>query len=281
MHNFVIHLNFNFKTHTMYSLTQKIKFPVFISIFLLVILQVNRLNANIYQVGEELEYEVRFLGIRLGTIQIISEGIEQNSGKDVFKAKSIIKSSDGIPFVSLYTIFESWFDTSITHSYRFKGNTKFLSDNWSYHLLLFDYKRNRIISEKWENKRFLSSDTIQTRTKWNDGLSLFFLARQFVDARKNYRIPTFMGDDTTYTELNFLGKRENIKINAVNYPVKTIFFNGNANWEGVYGLTGRFEGWFSDDEARIPIRAKMKVLVGNVSIELIKWNRKSWNPTKS
>ncbi len=240
-----------------------------------------QLIASIYQEGEELEYEVRFLGIKLGTIQIISEGIEQNSGKEVFKAKSVIKSSDGIPFVSLHTIYESWFDKNITHSYRFKGNTKFLSDTWSYQELTFDYRRNTIINEKWENRQLISSDTLISNKKWNDGLSLFFLARQFVDAKKSYKIPTFMGDDTTFTELNFSGKRENINIKSVNYPIKTIFFNGNANWEGVYGLTGKFEGWFSDDESKVPIRAKMKVLVGNVTIELVKWNRKSWSPPRS
>lgn len=253
-------------------------FPV--NSLILLILFPLHLCASIYQEGEELEYEVRFLGIKLGTIQIISEGIEQNSGKDVFKAKSIIKSSEGIPFVSLHTIYESWFDKNITHSYRFKGNTKFLNDTWSYQELTFDYRRNKIINEKWENKQLISSDTLNSNKKWNDGLSLFFLARQFVDAKKSYKIPTFMGDDTTFTELNFLGKRENVTIKSVNYPIKTIFFNGNANWEGVYGLTGKFEGWFSDDEAKVPIRAKMKVLVGNVSIELVKWNRKNWSPPR-
>jgi len=47
---------------------------------------------------------------------------------------------------------------------------------------------------------------------------------------------------------------------------------------GNYGLSGKFEGWFSDDDAHIPIKAKMNVYVGSVVIELVKWKRGSWNP---
>jgi N-acetylglucosamine kinase-like BadF-type ATPase len=50
-----------------------------------------------------------------------------------------------------------------------------------------------------------------------------------------------------------------------------VYFRGNSNWTGIYGLTGAFEGWFSDDDARVPIRAKMRVYVGNVLIELVRW----------
>ena len=45
-------------------------------------------------------------------------------------------------------------------------------------------------------------------------------------------------------------------------------------------LKGSFEGWFSDDEARIPIVSKMNVYVGNVVIELVKWKRPGWVPPR-
>jgi hypothetical protein len=43
-------------------------------------------------------------------------------------------------------------------------------------------------------------------------------------------------------------------------------------------MTGDFVGWFSDDAAAVPIKGKLKVLLGNVTVELIRWNRKGWNP---
>lgn len=235
---------------------------------------------SVFLAGEEIEYEVSFLGIKLGSIKIITEGAQKLNGKDIYKAKAFIKSYEGIPFVGLQTTYESWIDKSLSYSHKFIGNSKFLSDAWTYQELIFDYDNNKIRDSKWENKQPMGVLEFATKKKWNDGLSLFFLARQFTDSKKNIRIPTYMGDDTAHTSINFSGKREAIEIDAVKYPIRTILFNGQANWEGVYGLSGKFEGWFSDDEARVPIKAKMKVLVGNVNIELVRWKRNGWTPPK-
>jgi hypothetical protein len=62
--------------------------------------------------------------------------------------------------------------------------------------------------------------------------------------------------------------------------VDVVHFEGRADFEGIFGMTGDFEGWFSNDEARVPILAKMKVIIGNIRIELTKWNREGWKPPK-
>lgn len=236
---------------------------------------------SIFQKGEEIEYEVSFLGIGLGSIKIITEDQENLGDKLVQKAKALIKSYDGIPYVSLSTVYQSWMDPSATYSYKFVGNSKFLSPYWLYQEINFDYKLGRIYNDQWENKQKILSDTLYSNNKWSDGLSLFFLARQYTNLKKNFRIPTFMGKDTAFTQLNFLAKRENVSIDAVNYPIRALYFNGTANWEGVYGLSGKFEGWFSDDDARVPLKARMKVIIGSVNIELIKWKRQGWVPPKA
>jgi hypothetical protein len=71
-----------------------------------------------------------------------------------------------------------------------------------------------------------------------------------------------------------------VEIDALDYEIRTVHFQGEANWTGVYGITGKFDGWFSDDEARVPIRAKMKLYVGNADIELVRWKRPGWTPPK-
>ena len=56
---------------------------------------------------------------------------------------------------------------------------------------------------------------------------------------------------------------------------------GTADFTGIYGMSGDFEGWFSNDEARIPILAKMKVIIGSVTIELTRWTRTGWSPPRA
>ncbi|MFN3306480.1 MAG: DUF3108 domain-containing protein [Candidatus Kapaibacteriota bacterium] len=229
--------------------------------------------------SEDLLYEVSFLGIKLGTIRVVTENHEQLQGKLVHKAKAYIDSYSGIPFVSLHAVFSSWFDQSIGFSYKFTSSMK-EKDYWLYDQILFDYPNKKITIEKFKKNQKYYSNVISTSKMWSDGLSLFFLAREYTRSKKNIKIPTLMDVDTAYTYINFHGARENITIESIGYPVRTVRFNGKADWTGIYGLTGHFEGWFSDDDASVPIKAKMNVYIGSINIELIKWNRKGWIPPK-
>lgn len=250
--------------------------------FIIVIILINFQNLfpQVIFPGEDLKYEVSFYGIKLGTIRVITIGEENISGKKVYKTISYMDTYKGIPFVDLHNVYESWLDPSITFSHKFFGTMKSSNSNET-QLLLFDYINGNILNEKKKNKELIFRENIPITQKYNDGLSLFFLARKFLNSNKSFKIPTIIDKDTTYTIINFLGKKEKIEISAVKYPIKTVALEGKAEWKGVYGLNGKFQGWFSDDDARIPILAKMNVYVGDVRIELVEWKRTNWTPPKA
>ncbi|MGB9853135.1 MAG: DUF3108 domain-containing protein [Candidatus Kapaibacteriota bacterium] len=229
--------------------------------------------------SEELLYEVSFFGVKLGTIRIVTEENEKLDGKVVHRAKAYIDSYSGIPFVDLHAVFTSWFDPSVSFSYKFNSSMK-EKDYWLFDQIFFDYKNKSIKIEKFKkNQRYFFKEIV-TSKKWNDGLSIFFLAREYTKSKKNVKIPTLMDKDTVYTYINFDGSIQSVEIPSIGYPVRTVHFSGKADWTGIYGLTGYFEGWFSDDEASVPIKAKMNVYIGSINIELIRWNRKGWSPPK-
>jgi len=244
------------------------------------ILPLQELNAQSFiPDGEELTYEVSFMGIKLGSIKMVYEGQMDYNGGDVSKFKAYIQSYDGIPFVDLYVIFESWLDPSLKFSNKFASTTK-ESGSWIYEQILFDYPNKNLEIKEWKDKELVKTTNINTARKWSDGMGLFYIARKLVHSGKNVSIPTVINRDTVHTSIYFVGDKEKVDIDAVSYPVRTVYFHGNANWTGVYGMTGKFEGWFSDDDARVPIKAKMKVYVGSVEIELKHWKRKGWGPPK-
>jgi hypothetical protein len=72
-----------------------------------------------------------------------------------------------------------------------------------------------------------------------------------------------------------------VEIDAVDYPIDVVGFEGNAEFVGIFGLTGGFDGWFSNDEARVPIVAHMKVILGSVTLELMSWKRPGWTPPRA
>lgn len=233
-------------------------------------------------VKEDLLYEVSFLGIPLGTIRIVTYGTELLNGKPVVRAAAYIDSHPNIPFVELHSIFNGWIDTSLTFSYQFRGSTKLRDSLWSYNYAIFDYDRQRVIIEEGVKDTVWQRMEFQSTKRWNDGFSLFYLARKFITLGRSIAVPTVIEFDTTKTIFYFRNEKKTVEIDAVPYPVRTRYFEGKALWKGIYGLTGEFRGWFSDDDASVPIYAKMKVYLGSVTIELVRWQREdNWMPPKA
>ncbi|MCU0425158.1 MAG: DUF3108 domain-containing protein [Candidatus Kapabacteria bacterium] len=234
--------------------------------------------AQMFQPSEVLEYEVSYLGILLGTIKMTVERADTLRGNNIFKAKADIDTAPGIPFVEFHSVYETWMDASAQHSHQFIASSK-TKAGWEYTRYDFLQPQGKIhVEEGIKNTKQKEFD-ILTPKRWNDGLSLFFFAREFVKSGRYVNVPTVINGDTARTLINFRDiQRENLTLNNVQYPVKTLYFKGEAKWKGIYGLEKDFEGWFSDDEARIPIRAKMKVIVGKVDIQLVRWKRANWSP---
>lgn len=260
---------------------KQFKLKLLIAIFSIFIFNISYSQSKVISQGEYIEYDVSFLGVKLGKIIIESEEIVDFKGKKVFKAKAEMKSNPGIPFVSLHAFFDSWMDTRLTNSYEFVGSTKGDENIWEKETFFMEYDKNLITYEKRVKDEVTETKPMPFNQKVVDGCALFFFARQFTDIKKSVKVPTVIGNSISYTHLNFHGTKTQTKIAAINYPVKTLFFDGRSEWEGIYGLKGYFKGWFSDDEARVPIKAQMNVYVGNVDIELVKWKRNNWTPPKA
>lgn len=260
----------------------KIKYyAVFIILLAMFGYQESKSQTKVVFPGELIEYEVSFMGIKLGNISIETQDIIDFKGRKVLKAKAEMKSNPGIPFVSLHAFFDSWMDTRLTNSYEFVGSTKGDEKIWEKETFFMDYDKKVITYQKKVKDVVTETKPMPFDKKVLDGCALFFFARQFTDLKKSIKVPTVIGSGISYTNLNFHGTKSKTTIPSVKYPIKTLFFDGNAEWEGIYGLKGQFKGWFSDDEARVPIKAQMNVYVGNVDIELIKWTRGSWQPPKA
>lgn len=254
----------------------------FLGLCIALVISIGTSNAQSYiYPGEDLTYRVSYLNFTLGTVRTVIEPYTVRNGKNCVKVKVIINSNPSIPFVSLHSIYQSWMDSTASYSYYFNATTQVEGDLWEFDQYIFDYQKMNLAMETYRKKQLIKRKDMGIKKYCNDGSSLLFAARSLVNSKRTYKLPTVIMGDTATTTIYFRGTKGSTDIDAVKYPVRTTYFDGNANWTGVYGLTGGFEGWFSDDDARIPIKAKMKVYIGSVTLELQSWKRGSWAPPRA
>jgi hypothetical protein len=236
--------------------------------------------SRVFVEGEELVYNVRYTFIDLGQVRIKTIGKTRQTTYTAYNSKAFIDSYRGIPFVDLHATFESSMDTTVS-SHAFVGKVK--QDNqWDFARYTFDYDRQRCLMEIGQRDTVIAKrETLWASGPQQDGLSLFFFAREHLFSGKRLNIAGVVKEQKVNTYIDFYKERTSAEVDAIEYPVDVVKFDGHLDFEGIYGLTGDFTGWFSNDEARIPILAKMKVIVGSVTIELMRWTRPGWTPPRA
>lgn len=231
-------------------------------------------------VGEEIVYKVKYLFFELGEVRLkITDASVQNRDT-IYKAAAYIDSYEGVPFVTLHQIYESSFnqnqipvmfrgtvlgekDTSVTQ-YTFKKNEN----------LVHIYRGRLYPEEKWVDSTVVLNEDHQ------DGLSIFYFARMRTGEENKMNVPCFVNEKSENTILNFYAKNEPVEINLIDYEIDCVYLNGKTDFVSIFGLTGEFEGWFTNDEYAVPVLAEMKVIIGNITLELIDWKIEGWTPPK-
>ena len=57
-------------------------------------------------------------------------------------------------------------------------------------------------------------------------------------------------------------------------PIHAYLTSGyTENIDGPFGFSGEFRAWFLDDELRVPLEARVKVLFGNALIRIIDYTK--------
>ena len=236
---------------------------------------------SVFQPGEELTYNVSFGPIDIGQVRISLVNRQGAEGQAYYTATAHIDSYKGVPFVSLHTVYDDHIAEPI-YSTWFHSRKKD-DGNWVTHEYTYDYPNHRMFVEQGVTGSAHAGrrDTLQLDTLYQDGLSLFYLARTQVLTSRKMTVPTIVSEKKGSTYIRFSPERVAERIGAVDYPIDLVHFEGEAGFVGIFGLTGAFEGWFSNDAARVPVIANMKVLIGNIRIELMKWKRAGWVPPRA
>lgn len=255
-----------------------IKYSVFAIVLLLILSGKTFSQLEVFEDGEELYYEVNYSFINIGWIKF---NVERVLGKlNTFNCKAVMKSNDALPFVTVNYEFQSTLEAKDgvlkpIHftAYEYKNDKKnSLTYEFNYDSGYVDIKKIGYNGSIEVEKR------LWTRTLFQDGLSIFYYSRYGFTKTQSVYIPVLMHVDSAMMKIDFDTKNTDVRLSDINYDVSSVYLDGFSYFTAVFGLTGEFSGWFSNDDARIPLKANLEVKIGRVTVELKSWKRKNWKP---
>jgi len=237
--------------------------------------QVSQKDEKLF-VGEDLTYVVKYAFFNLGEVRIKVLEKTKINNTTVYKTVAHIDSYPDLPIVSLHQIYESYIDSSLFplkfFAEIFGDDTIFVEYNFREHSRI-DMKKG-----KYNSSSLWLDSTTYINHRMQDGLSILFYSRMNFGEQRTVTVPCFVNEKEEKTVINFFNESEPVSIDAVDYDIDCRRLDGRTDFVSIYGLTGDFEGWFSNDSFSVPILAKMNVVIGSINLELIKWNEKLWNP---
>ena len=227
-------------------------------------------------IGEDLTYVVKYAFFNLGEVRLKVLEKTTINNTPVYKTIAYIDSYPDLPFVSLHQIYESYIDSSL---FPMKFIAKIFGDD----TVFVNYSFNEPSKVKMQKGRLGYSklwldSTATINHRMHDGLSILYYARMNFGEQRTVNVPCFVNEKEEKTLINFSNESEPVSIDAADYEIDCRRLDGRTDFVSIYGLTGEFEGWFSNDSFSVPILAKMNVIIGSIELELIKWNEKLWNP---
>ncbi len=234
-------------------------------IFLSALIVAHSVIANaqaVFVEGEKFEYKISWLGIKAGSGSLELSEILDIEGREVLHIKARGDSAGLVSVIcKIRDRMESYIDKEKQYSlkcikdfkegfYKKKETTRFDQEK---HVAYVNKKTIEILPESKDPFACLYYIRAQ---KLVVGETLILNA---YDNRKNHRLI-----------VNIL-KKETIKIGKNTY--ETIIIEPKLeklNLEGVLEAEGRkIEVWLTDDERRIPVKVKAKLIFGSIVVELV------------
>jgi hypothetical protein len=223
-----------------------------------------RVKNSAFSVGERLEFEIAYGVIKAGRATMSIVDTQQVNGRPCYHILTTATSNEF--FDSLYKVrdsVESYVDMEGLFTWRFEKRLKegkYRADRFEE----YDQRRNLVYTKK---------DTVSIPPYTQDILSSFYYARTVpLKIGKSFPVDNF-ADGKVYPLKILVHDKDRVKVPAGRFDC--IVVEPVLEGEGLFNQNGRMAIWLTNDERRIPVLMKSKVLVGSIEARLtsIKTNR--------
>ncbi|MGQ0766067.1 MAG: DUF3108 domain-containing protein [Gemmatimonadota bacterium] len=208
-----------------------------------------------FELGERLEYEVRFRNIKVGQAEMELLDGGEIRGRPTFLAR--IRIRGGVPFYRVNDVMESWIDRSSLVSLRFREDI----DEGS-------HERRRVF-EMFPERSTFRQDSQPEAPSVADPLDetsfLYFVRTVPLEVGETYTFPRYFRPDRNPVIVKVLA-REEIKVPAGTF--RTIVVQPIIKTRGLFSEQGDARVWLSDDDRRMMVQMKSKSRIGSLNLYL-------------
>lgn len=215
---------------------------------------------------ELLRYEVKYTFLKLGEVEleIVNDTLYQ--GKRAWHFRGKITSS-GIPIVGNE---ENHYNSIF---YLHEGKPRELvywKDDLDSRLMNeeryeYDYEREKVYAFK-EGEPTDTLDLIEPATS---GPLIFFYSRLKAGMQDTSVVNIYLENEKGDIDFWFTDNTDKRRYDPFDKKIAAFYSEGDADFEGPFGFSGRFRAWVADNPLRIPVEAHLKVWLGNVKVRLI------------
>ena len=213
--------------------------------------------------GEQLKFAVNYGFINAGAAYLEVPEVKEWKGRPVFAL--VARAESNRFFSRIYKVrnrIESLWDSAGHYSWRYAENRR-EGKHHAQSEIVFDYSK--------QEARYADGQTFPIPPEVQDALSSFYYARmQALPLGGSVYFDYHASRKSVPLEVKVLG-RERIETPAGRFDCVAIEPILKAG--GIFKNKGRLVIWLTDDERRMPVLMKSKVLIGSISATLVEAKR--------
>jgi hypothetical protein len=246
---------------------KRILFPVLISIIFIISFLVpaqkedfRTIENRAFKVGEKLTFDVKYGFVTAGVATFEVPKIRKISGREAYHVTFEVNTVSSFDWIyKVRDRYETFIDVQGIFPWRFEQ-----------HIREGGYSRDfAAFFDQRKGKAKTSEGEYDIPKYVNDIVSAFYLARTFDYSTLNIndKIPlkNFYKDKVYDLDVRYLGK-ETIEVPAGKF--RCIVVEPLVQEGGLFKSEGNIMVWLTDDDLKIPVRVKTKVVIGSIDADL-------------
>ena len=219
-----------------------------------------KLENKAFREGEKLTFDVKYGFVTAGTAVMNIPNKKKISGRDAYHVTFEVNSTPSFDWIyKVRDRYETYIDAAGIFPWRFEQHIR-------------EGKYSRDFSAFFDHRKLKAktSEGEYTIPKYvNDIVSAFYFARTYnyakMKAGDKFILYNFYKDKVYDLEVRFVGRE---RVNVVAGTFDCVIVEPVIKEGGLFKTEGSILIWLSNDELKIPVKVKTKILIGSIDAEL-------------